>query len=143
MLVELPDAASILTGLFIFLIGFIAIITYFKVKLYVNSKKIHKDPAQLERLEYYERQLIDLKIRLDTIDLENVPKSEIKSKKASIEPTNTEQVEKNEKSQTTSTSFAYFLLCDLCRLQLLETHHKMNVIGRTREHLRLMKKLCA
>ena len=53
MLVELPDAASILTGLFIFLIGFIAIITYFKVKLYVNSKKIHKDPAQLERLEYY------------------------------------------------------------------------------------------
>ena len=103
MLVELPDAASILTGLFIFLIGFIAIITYFKVKLYVNSKKIHKDPAQLERLEYYERQLIDLKIRLDTIDLENVPKSEIKSKKASIEPTNTEQVEKNEESQTTST----------------------------------------
>ena len=73
------------------------------VKLYVNSKKIHKDPAQLERLEYYERQLIDLKIRLDTIDLENVPKSEIKSKKASIEPTNTEQVEKNEESQTTST----------------------------------------
>ena len=103
MLVELPDAASILTGLFIFLIGFIAIITYFKVKLYVNSKKIHKDPAQLERLEYYERQLIDLKIRLDTIDLENVPKSEIKSKKAPIEPTNTEQVEKNEESQTTST----------------------------------------
>ena len=42
MLVELPDAASILTGLFIFLIGFIAIITYFKVKLYVNSKKMHK-----------------------------------------------------------------------------------------------------
>ena len=84
MLVELPDAASILTGLFIFLIGFIAIITYFKVKLYVNSKKIHKDPAQLERLEYYERQLIDLKIRLDTIDLENVPKSEIKSKKAQL-----------------------------------------------------------
>ena len=37
MLVELPDAASILTGLFIFLIGFIAIITYFK-----HSKKIHE-----------------------------------------------------------------------------------------------------
>ena len=100
MLVELPDATSILTGLLIFLGGFITIITYFKVKSYVNAKKIHKDYAQLERLEYYERQLIDLKIRLDTIDLENVPKSEtIKSKKASIEPANTEQIEKSEKSQ--------------------------------------------
>ncbi len=150
MLVELPDAASILTGLFIFLIGFIAIITYFKVKLYVNSKKIHKDPAQLERLEYYERQLIDLKIRLDTIDLENVPKSEIKSKKASIEPTNTEQVEKNEESQTTSTQIVpisrYSDVIDAILHTITDksmTSRDIQItIGRTREHTsRLMKKL--
>ena len=115
-----------------------------------NSKKIHKDPAQLERLEYYERQLIDLKIRLDTIDLENVPKSEIKSKKASIEPTNTEQVEKNEESQTTSTQIVPISRCSDVIDAILHTITDKSMtsrdiqitIGRTREHTsRLMKKL--
>ena len=118
--------------------------------MYVNSKKIHKDPAQLERLEYYERQLIDLKIRLDTIDLENVPKSEIKSKKASIEPTNTEQVEKNEESQTTSTQIVpisrYSDVIDAILHTITDksmTSRDIQItIGRTREHTsRLMKKL--
>ena len=153
MLVELPDATSILTGLLIFLGGFITIITYFKVKSYVNAKKIHKDYAQLERLEYYERQLIDLKIRLDTIDLENVPKSEtIKSKKASIEPANTEQIEKSEKSQIPVTQITpisrYSDVIDAILHTITDksmTSRDIQItIGRTREHTsRLMKKLSA
>ena len=99
---------------------------------------------------YYERQLIDLKIRLDTIDLENVPKSEIKSKKASIEPTNTEQVEKNEESQTTSTQIVpisrYSDVIDAILHTITDksmTSRDIQItIGRTREHTsRLMKKL--
>ncbi len=153
MLVELPDATSILTGLLIFLVGFITIITYFKVKSYLNTKKIHKDFAQLERLEYYERQLIDLKIRLDTIDLENVPKSEIiKSKKASIEPANTEQIEKDEKSQIPATQIMpisrYSDVIDAILHTITDksmTSRDIQItIGRTREHTsRLMKKLSA
>ena len=151
MLVELPDAASVLTGLVIFLVGFIIIITYFKVKSYVNTKKIHKDPAQLERLEYYERQLIDLKIRLDTIDLENVPKPEmIKSKKPSIVSAETEQGKKSEKSQAIITPVVpVFRHSDVIDVILhtitgksMTSRDIQITIGKTREHTsRLMKKL--
>lgn len=41
---------------------------YAKIKALSTQKT--SDPAYLSRLEYYERQLIDMKIRLDALDLE-------------------------------------------------------------------------
>ena len=79
-----------------------------------------------------------------------MPKSEIKSKKASIEPTNTEQVEKNEESQTTSTQIVpisrYSDVIDAILHTITDksmTSRDIQItIGRTREHTsRLMKKL--
>ncbi|MDI1494912.1 MAG: putative membrane protein [Cenarchaeum symbiont of Oopsacas minuta] len=151
MLIELPSVEIILAGLVIFLLGFFTIIIYFKVKSYVNIKTMNNDPAQLERLEYYERQLIDLKIRLDTIDLENMPESEaIKSKKTTLESSETEQVKKSDENRTFLPPVVpvskYNDVIDVILHAITDksmTSRDIQItIGRTREHTsRLMKKL--
>ena len=69
MLVEIPDPEVILSGIVAFLIGIFGLFFYYKLKPYINVKQKSPDPAYLERLEYYERQLIDMKIRLDALDI--------------------------------------------------------------------------
>lgn len=70
MIIEIPDPEVIFGVLVAFLVGLFAFYAYDKIRPYVNLKKVEADPGQLERLEYYERQLIDMKIRLDALDLE-------------------------------------------------------------------------
>lgn len=72
MLVEIPDPPVIFAMIVAFLVGLGGFYTYYKIRPYVNLKKAGADPGQLERLEYYERQLIDMKIRLDALELEDV-----------------------------------------------------------------------
>ena len=69
MLVEIPDPEVILGVIAAFVIGVLALFIYNKLKLYVNLKPKVQDPGYMERLEYYERQLIDMKIRLDALDI--------------------------------------------------------------------------
>ena len=66
---EIPDPEVILSGVVAFLIGVFGLFFYYKLKPYVKLKQNAPDPAYLERLEYYERQLIDMKIRLDALDI--------------------------------------------------------------------------
>ncbi len=68
MLVEIPDPQVILLVAASFLVGIFGMIIYSKFKTFTQQKGA--DPAYLSRLEYYERQLIDMKIRLDALDLE-------------------------------------------------------------------------
>jgi len=72
MLVEIPDPPVIFAVIVAFLVGLGGFYAYYKIRPYVNLKKVGADPGQLERLEYYERQLIDMKIRLDVLELEDV-----------------------------------------------------------------------
>jgi len=72
MLVEIPDPPVIFSVIVAFLVGLGGFYAYYKIRPYVNLKKAGADPDQLERLEYYERQLIDMKIRLDALELEDV-----------------------------------------------------------------------
>jgi predicted transcriptional regulator len=67
MLVEIPDIQTILGVIAAFIVGIFGVITYNKIKIATSQKA---DPSYLSRLEYYERQLIDMKIRLDALDLE-------------------------------------------------------------------------
>jgi predicted transcriptional regulator len=82
MLVEIPDPQVIASVIIAFVVGVFGMIIYNKIKAFSRQKA--SDPAYLTRLEYYERQLIDMKIRLDALDLEE--KEVLKEVTEQVEP---------------------------------------------------------
>ena len=77
MLIEVPDPEVILGVILAFLVGLAGLYGYYKVKPFIKSRNEVTDASQSERLEYYERQLIDMKIRLDAIEIQGIePKVE-------------------------------------------------------------------
>ena len=70
MIIEIPDLDVIFGLILAFIGGLVTLFIYSKLKAVSASNDQTK--ADSERLEYYERQLIDLKIKLDAIDLENL-----------------------------------------------------------------------
>ena len=50
---------------------------FFKIRPFIKSSSDIADPTQTERLEYYERQLIDMKIRLDALDIQGIEEKPI------------------------------------------------------------------
>jgi len=157
MLVEIPELEVILAVITAFVVGILALLIYNKLKPYVNLKPKNQDPGHLERLEYYERQLIDMKIRLDALDIADLS---IKPDELSGEYRGMEQkvvkmsqenpVKKMEITDTVSdkrmpnlgysdaTSHVLRLITD----KSMTSRDIQITIGRTREHTsRLMKKL--
>ena len=72
MLVEIPDTEVILSVILAFVMGIIGLYAYFKIRPFVKTKSNELDATQSERLEYYERQLIDMKIRLDALEIQGI-----------------------------------------------------------------------
>ena len=68
MLIEIPDPEVILGIVVAFLGGLFALYVIYKIKPLIN-RKTSTEFSSLDRLEFYERQLIDMKIRLDSIDI--------------------------------------------------------------------------
>ena len=77
MLVEIPDPEVILGVILAFLIGLGGLYLFFKVRPFIKSSSDIDDPTQTERLEYYERQLIDMKIRLDALEIQGIDEKPI------------------------------------------------------------------
>ena len=77
MLVEIPDPEVILGVILAFLLGLGGLYLFFKVRPFIKSSSDIDDPTQTERLEYYERQLIDMKIRLDALEIQGVEEKPI------------------------------------------------------------------
>ena len=71
MLIEIPDIDVILSVIIAFLIGLGGLFAYYKLRPMVKPKESF-DASQAERLEYYERQLIDMKIRLDSLEIQGI-----------------------------------------------------------------------
>jgi len=71
MLIEIPDLDVILSVIIAFLVGLGGFFIYFKIRPMIKPKET-SDVSQAERLEYYERQLIDMKIRLDSLEIEGL-----------------------------------------------------------------------
>ena len=69
MLVEIPDPIVILGIVLGFLAGAVALFLYSKLRL-IGSLQ-NNSPSDNQRLEYYEKQFIDMKIRLDALNLDN------------------------------------------------------------------------
>ena len=77
MLIEIPDPEVILGVIFAFLIGLGGLYFFFKIRPFIKSSSDVTDPTQVERLEYYERQLIDMKIRLDSLEIQGVEENPV------------------------------------------------------------------
>ena len=54
------------------MVGLGGLYGYYKAKPFIKTKSEIIDPSQSERLEYYERQLIDMKIRLDALEIQGI-----------------------------------------------------------------------
>ena len=72
MLVEIPEPEVILGVILAFIIGIVGLYAYFKLRPFVKTGSDVFDASQAERLEYYERQLIDMKIRLDSLEIQGI-----------------------------------------------------------------------
>ncbi len=68
MLVEIPDPEIILGVVAAFFVGLFSLYIIYKIKPTVNRQDRH-DSSSYDRLEFYERQLIDMKIRLDSLEI--------------------------------------------------------------------------
>jgi hypothetical protein len=71
--VEIPDPPVILSVVLPILIGVFSFFVYLKIRQFSTSNSQNK--VDSERLEFYERQLIDMKIKLDSIEIENLDNS--------------------------------------------------------------------
>lgn len=79
MLIEIPDPEIILGFIVAFFVGLFVFFIFYKIKPSLNQRNMY-DSSSFDRLEYYERQLIDMKIRLDSLEIigENESSPEIK-----------------------------------------------------------------
>jgi predicted transcriptional regulator len=68
MLVEVPDVGVILFIILAFIGGVVTL--YLSTKLRSSPNPTIPGPASINQLEYYENQLIDMKIRLDAMELD-------------------------------------------------------------------------
>lgn len=71
MLVEIPDPEVILSVIIAFLVGLGGLFAYYRLSPMIRSDEA-SNTSQKELLEYYERQLIDMKIRLDSLEIQGV-----------------------------------------------------------------------
>ena len=76
MLVEIPELEVILGWILAFIGGLVGLYLFFKIRPLIKFKNDEFDASQAERLEYYERQLIDMKIRLDTLEIQGIEQKE-------------------------------------------------------------------
>jgi len=72
MLVEIPDMEVILGVIISFILGLVGLYSYYKIRPLIKTKNGMIDVLHIERLEYYERQLIDMKIHLDAMEIQGL-----------------------------------------------------------------------
>ena len=72
MLIEIPEPEVILGVILAFIVGIVSLYAYFKIRPFVKTRGEEFDASQAERLEFYEKQLIDMKIRLDALEIQGI-----------------------------------------------------------------------
>ena len=148
MLVEIPDVGVILSVLGSFVIGLVVVVIYniIKPRLSMESKSTK---ILTDRLQYYENLLIDMKIRLDSLELikendEPTPvlisrPKEYRTQQVAME---TKEEKHKERMQNMNFGSATDYVLRLITEKPLTSRDIQITIGRTREHTsRMMKKL--
>ena len=154
MLVEIPDPIIILGIVLGFLAGAVTLFLYSKLRL-VGSLQ-NNSPSDNQRLEYYEKQFIDMKIRLDALNLDKEePLDEVEMGKMQVEmvkPANRKErrsrvmVEKHipvsRIPNMSSEDSVKHVLKLITKKPMTSRDIEVTFGGRSREHVsRLMKKL--
>jgi Winged helix DNA-binding domain len=148
MLVDIPDVGTII-GIFIaFVLGIVAIVVYNKVKPLIRTDS-DLLKSYTERLQYYENQLIDMKIRLDSAellkDVEEVEMPIPKPKESKVEKqvtVSTQEEKPKERMHNMNFGNATDYVLRLITEKPMTSRDIQITIGRTREHTsRMMKKL--
>jgi DNA-binding HxlR family transcriptional regulator len=149
MLVDIPDVGVILGVFASFIGGLAAVIIYNKVKprLVSNSENAK---ILTERLQYYENLLIDMKIRLDSLELtqesQEIPQVQIlKQKEQKIQqemPVMVKDEKPKERIQNMHFGNVVNYVLRLITEKPMTSRDIQVTIGRTREHTsRMLKKL--
>src|SRR5256885_4962622 len=149
MLVDIPDVGTIIGVFIAFVLGIIAIIIYNKVKPLIRTES-DLLKSYTDRLQYYENQLIDMKIRLDSTELlkdiedieDPIPKpKEIRVEKQEVVSSAQEEKPK-ERMHNMNFGNATDYVLRLITEKPMTSRDIQITIGRTREHTsRMMKKL--
>ena len=149
MLVDIPDIGTIIGVFIAFVLGIIAIVIYNKVKPLIKTES-DLLKSYTERLQYYENQLIDMKIRLDSTELlketEELEAPILKPKEVKVgkqEVISSAQEEKpKERMHNMNFGNATDYVLRLITEKPMTSRDIQITIGRTREHTsRMMKKL--
>ena len=155
MLVEIPDLNVIFGLVSAFIGGLFTLFVYSRLK--ADSASNNQIKADSERLEFYERQLIDLKIKLDAIDLENlsfsqeIPQDIVKNEEKPVQvvekqvQTVPEQVSVSARVERTPNMSSGDIVEAVLRLITDRSHTSRDIqitLGKSREHIsRTMKKM--
>ena len=155
MLVEIPDLDVIFGLVLAFIGGLFTLFVYSKLK--VISAFNDQSKQDSERLEFYERQLIDLKIKLDAIDLENlsfsqeIPQNVVKNEEKPVQvvqkqiQTMPEQAPITSRIERTPNMSSGDIVETVLRLITERSRTSRDIqitLGKSREHIsRTMKKM--
>lgn len=149
MLVDIPDVGTIIGVFIAFVLGIIAIVIYNKVKPLIKTES-DLLKSYTERLQYYENQLIDMKIHIDSVELLKeveeleapIPKpKEVRVEKQDVVPSAPEEKTK-ERMHNMNFGNATDYVLRLITEKPMTSRDIQITIGRTREHTsRMMKKL--
>ena len=150
MIIDIPDAGIMLVAVLAFLSGLVTLYLYNKTRSVGVSGKIA--PTNSERVDYYENELIDMKIRLDAMELdgEEFTKPDLPTKKVkSFDNPETEKevfVAPKPKAVPKVPNMSFedsvtFVLKKITEGPMTSRDIEM-ILGKSREHVsRLMKKL--
>jgi len=149
MLVDIPDPGVILGVIASFVIGIAAVATYNKIRPRLGSDA-NNVKILLERLQNYENLLIDMKIKLDSLELEReteeLPQAQIqrvREQKPQVEiPIQVREEKPKERVHNMNFGSATEYVLRLITEKPMTSRDIQITIGRTREHTsRMMKKL--
>ena len=157
MIVEIPDPPVILSVVLPILIGVFSFFVYFKIRQFSASNSQNK--VDSERLEFYERQLIDMKIKLDSIEIENLDNSyhtpppglengveemsqEVPTPRPNVVKTTPKPVESRRRAPNMGFDDVVETVLGLITDKSMTSRDIQVTLGRSREHIsRTMKKL--
>ena len=150
MLVDIPDAGIILVSVLAFLCGLVTLYLYTKIRSPGSPEKVAT--INSDRIDYYERELIDMKIRLDSMDLDGESFTSAELPKKRVKSLEKPEIDKHEfvvPKPITSPRVPNMSFEDsLVRVLKLITNRPMTsrdievTLGKSREHVsRFMKKL--
>ena len=157
MIVEIPDPPVILSVVLPILIGVFSFFVYLKIRQFSASNRENK--VDSKRLEFYERQLIDMKIKLDAIEIENLDNSyhtpppgfennvkersqEVPTPRPNVVKTTPKPVESRRRAPNMGFDDVVETVLGLITDKSMTSRDIQVTLGRSREHIsRTMKKL--